>query len=71
MKNRLQIDVKGPTAENDKIIECKLLFNGNAHKVYLSKSSYEALIGDGFFIRDGQTPDSAGILNTSKVFNDQ
>lgn len=67
-KRNLQIDVKGFHEENESIVEFNLIIDGRTCLCYTSKSNYEALKYDGVFIRDGKEKDSAGILNTTKVF---
>lgn len=47
------------------IVECNLYTGDRCVKISMMKADYEALIRDGFFIRDGKAPDSAGVLNTT------
>jgi hypothetical protein len=70
-KRKLQIDVKGPTDYRGAIIEMVLSVDGRDCTIYTSRSNYEALIFDGFFIRDGMKKDSAGIVNTTNVYVEQ
>jgi hypothetical protein len=67
-KRNLQIDVKGFNKEDENIVELNLIVDGRSCLCYTSKSNYEALMYDGVFIRDGKEKDSAGVLNTTKVF---
>ena len=67
-KKTLQIDVKGPMDSDSGIIACVISIDGRDCLFYTSRANYEALMYDGVFIRDGKNRDSAGILNTSKVF---
>jgi hypothetical protein len=70
-KRTLQIDVKGPVPGMENVIKCILSVNGRDCAFYMSESNYEALIYDKVFIRDGKERDSAGILNTTRVFIEQ
>jgi len=71
MKNRkLQIDVNG-VDETYNMVECKLIVGGRTGIFYMSKSNYEAFKYDGFFIRDGKEKDSAGVINTTHVFEER
>lgn len=69
-KRTLQIDVLG-YLEDIAMVECKLIIDGRAGLFYMSKSNYEAFKYDGVFIRDGKEKDSAGILNTTHVFDER
>jgi len=64
----LQIDVKGAVEGQENLIEMVLSVDGRDCRIYTSKANYEALIFDGVFIRDGESRDSANILNTTNVF---
>jgi hypothetical protein len=70
-KRTLQIDIKGFHEENDRVVEFNLIVDGRTCLCYTSRSNYEALIYDGFFVRDGKEKDSAGILNTTKMFDER
>lgn len=62
----LQIDViKG--AENG-VYACNLYTGDRCVRIYMNQHDYEALIQDGFFIRDGKSFDSAGVLNTTRDY---
>lgn len=72
-KRRLQIDVMGiePDFEHirqDELIRCKLYIDGRACMFWTTKANYESLMYDKFFIRDGKTQDSAGVINTTNMF---
>jgi len=69
-KRILQIDVKGPTKIDNNIIECVLSVDGRDCTFFTSRSNYEALMYDKVFIRDGKERDSAGILNTTNMFEE-
>jgi len=69
-KRILQIDVKGPTKINSDIIECVLSVDGRDCTFFISRSDYEALMYEKVFIRDGMERDSAGILNTTNMFEE-
>jgi hypothetical protein len=70
-KRKLQIDVKGPAAINEAIIEMYLCVNGHDFRVYTSRENYQALIAEGFFVRDGKETDSANCINTTNVYVEQ
>jgi hypothetical protein len=67
-QRRLQIDVLGAIKDNPNIIEMILSVDGRDSRCYISKDNYEALIGDGFFLRDGKEKDSAGCVNTTLIY---
>jgi len=70
-KRTLQIDVLGPTKDDERIIKCVLIVDGRSCIFYTSRANYHALIFDGIFIRDGKEADSAGIVNTTHVFDER
>jgi hypothetical protein len=61
----VQIDVK---EIKDSTAVCNLYTGQRCVKVIMLASDYESLQRDGFFIRDGQSKDSAGVLNTSNEY---
>jgi hypothetical protein len=61
----VQIDMK--MIEGNAAI-CNLYTGSRCVKIAMSVGDYEALVRDGFFIRDGKQADSAGVLNTTNVF---
>lgn len=61
----IQIDVTHVAADT---VTCLMRTGERCVKVYMSVYDYNELIRDGFFIRDGVGKDSAGVLNTTKVF---
>lgn len=66
-KKWLQIDVKRKL--NDiALMECELYYNGSSHTVFIPTQSYESLISEGFFVRDGKEQDGAGMINTTNTF---
>lgn len=67
-KRTLQIDVKDCILEGGSIVKMVLSVDGRDCAFYMSKPNYEALVSDGFFIRDGKTKDSANCINTTKVY---
>lgn len=67
-KNKLQIDVKSKV-DDLCMVECHLWFNGRMYKTYMSTSSYESLIAEGLFVRDGKSEDSAGMINTTDLYS--
>lgn len=66
-KNKIQIDVKSEVVDFD-LMECKLYFNDKSHRIYMSRASYRELISEGFFVRDGNSEDSAGAINTTSLY---
>ena len=69
-RKTLQIDVKGPSEFDDNIMQCLLYVDGRACKFFMSKANYKALIYDGIFVRDGNSTDSAGVINTTNLFEE-
>ena len=69
-KRILQIDVKGKL-KNTTLMRCNLYFNGVCHTMYIPESEYKTLISEKFFIRDEKTKDSANVLNTTNVYEEQ
>lgn len=49
-------------------VMCNLYTGSRCIRIAMAVSDYESLVRDGFFIRDGKSKDSAGVLNTTKVF---
>lgn len=70
-KRSLQIDVKGLHEDDERIVEFNLIVDGRTCLCYTSRSNYQALIYDGFFIRDGKEKDSAGVLNTTRMYDER
>jgi len=68
-KRTLQIDVKKEVS--DGIMECVLCFDGYSTYMYISRSDYETLKKENFFIRDGKSLDSANVMNTTNVFYEE
>lgn len=67
MESKLQIDVLGPI-ESSQYMLCKLYVDGAATRILMHETDYDRLVREGFFVRDGRTKDSAGVLNTSRVY---
>lgn len=63
----VQIDVMR-FLSNAPFIECNLYANDRCVKMYITVSTYECLVKDGFFIRDGKEYDSANVLNTTEQY---
>lgn len=61
----VQIDMKG--IEGNAAI-CNLYTGNRCIKIAMAADDYQSLVRDGFFIRDGKSVDSAGVLNTTTVF---
>lgn len=66
-KRTMQIDVIG-SVEGTGFMKCKLYVDGRVCVFYMTESNYKALMFDKIFIRDGQTIDSAGVINTTNTF---
>lgn len=66
-KNTIQIDVLNEV-ESTGFMLCNLYVTGVAYKLLLNKSDYNLLNERGFFLRDGNNKDSAGVLNTTKLY---
>ena len=62
----MQIDV---VLVGESYVTCNLYTENRCVRIYLGLSDYEALMRDGFFIRDGKTRDSANVLNTTKEYH--
>lgn len=65
MSDRVQIDMV--RIEGNAAI-CSLMTSERSVRIAMSKSDYEALTAEGFFIRKGDQPDCAGILNTTDTY---
>ncbi|MDR1883711.1 MAG: hypothetical protein LBR26_13145 [Prevotella sp.] len=70
MKRELQIDVIDASPEID-LIRCHIYIDGRCCVFWTTRSNYEALMHDKVFIRDGKEKDSAGVINTTKVFREE
>jgi hypothetical protein len=42
--------------------------DGSVYVAFLPVKEYKAMLRDGVFIRDGKTPDSANVINTTETF---
>lgn len=67
-KRKLQIDVLEGKASDINMMRCNIYIGDRCVTAYISKVDYKNLIKDGLFIRDGKEKDSAGVINTTKVF---
>ena len=47
------------------VLKCNLYTGDRCVTIYMGASDYQALMRDGFFIRDGASVDSAGVMNTT------
>jgi len=47
---------------------CNLYTGDRCVRILISEADYWYLIRDGFFIRDGRTLDSAGVMNTTAEY---
>jgi hypothetical protein len=61
----IQIDIK--RIEGNAAIG-NLYTGARCVKIAMAVGDYESLMRDGFFTRDGKSEDSAGVINTTKVF---
>jgi len=52
----------------DNMVRCRINLDNRDVRMFISKDDYEALIEDGFFIRDGKSADSSGCINTTNVY---
>lgn len=50
------------------IVSCNLYTGDQCVKITMATDDYRTLILDGFFIRSGKTEDSAGVMNTTRVY---
>jgi hypothetical protein len=57
-----------PGTDCPNYVFCDLYTGDRVVKIIMARYEYENLIRDGFFIRDGKERDSAGVLNTTKVY---
>ena len=64
----LQIDV---IEEKSEMYRCNLYTGTRCVRIYMHQQDYEALVNDGFFIRNGKNADSAGVLNTTKTYDER
>lgn len=67
-KSKIQIDVYRVEGN---VVVCGLYTGERWVRMAMSKADYELLVSDGFFIRDGKTPDSANVINTTNVFAEE
>jgi hypothetical protein len=61
----IQIDVKHV---NGATVLCGMYTGVQYVEIVMKTSDYQDLIRKGFFIRDGKTIDSAGVLNTTETY---
>ena len=66
----IQIDVKN-ILKGDRVVECNLYANDRCVKMFIPKADYNALMRDGFFIRDLKERDSSGVLNTTYTYEQE
>jgi len=64
----MQIDVIKPLTNI--VMECNLYTGDRCVKITMLRSDYELLVKEGFFIRDGKSKDSAGVLNTTQEYHE-
>lgn len=63
--NNLQIDVLKIQPYS---VTCNLYTGDRCVKIGMATADYEALVTDGFFLRDGKEADSADVFNTTRVY---
>jgi hypothetical protein len=64
--NYVQIDVK---EIRDNHVICNMYTGVLCVKIAIGLNDYNELTRKGFFIRDGKTKDSAGVLNTTLTYS--
>lgn len=70
MSKKIQIDVNKEVS-GTALMECSLYVDGGvAAKVFITKSDYERLTAEGFFLRSGNK-ENCGAINTSSVYCEQ
>lgn len=62
----IQIDVIDILPQGN--VVCNLYTPNRCVMIVMSKPSYEALVEDKFFIRDGKEKDSADVINTTATY---
>ena len=71
MIHTIQIDVKElPEDPRTNAVVCNLYTGQRCIRILMHESDYKFLLADGFFIRDGKTKDSAGVINTTNDFKE-
>lgn len=68
MQQQIQIDVNDIIEENG-MVKCGMYTGGSWVRIWMSVTDYNTLVREGFFIRDGKSRDSAGVLNTTETFH--
>lgn len=63
----IQIDVIKANIDTG-LVTCNLITEASSTKVFISMYDYKKLIKENFFVRDGETLDSANILNTTETY---
>lgn len=66
MIHTIQIDI--PQNDSTEVISMVLSTGNRDVTILMHYTDYLDLIADGFFIRNGEKPDSAGVINTTKVY---
>ncbi|GAA4277516.1 hypothetical protein [Aquimarina mytili] len=67
-KRTIQIDVVDSNNPINGLISCNVYIDGRPCAFWTTEENYDSLIRDGFFLRDGKTKDSAGVINTSATY---
>lgn len=72
MKKELQIDVMpriyDSIDDGNSYMKCNVYIDGRCVQMFISTFDYHLLRRDGVFIRDGKQVDSAGVVNTTKMW---
>ncbi|MEP7375552.1 MAG: hypothetical protein ABI675_19565 [Chitinophagaceae bacterium] len=67
MDQHIQIDITKVHGDGN-LVEGGMYTGGSWVRIAMSKNDYETLVREGFFIRDGKSKDSAGVINTTNTF---
>jgi hypothetical protein len=51
------------------VMKCNMYTPVGCYKIAMSKSDYEDMRYNGFFIREGNEKDSAGVINTTHTYH--
>jgi hypothetical protein len=65
MSKAFQLDVMMVMSEH---VKCSMRAGDRWVTVFMHRNEYHNLVDDGFFVRDGKTQDSAGVINTTDTY---
>lgn len=70
MQHTIQIDIKQLHPAQDRVVGRIYLTGGASFPFEMTYAHYEALMNSGVnpFLRDGKTADTAGVLNTTRIY---